>query len=573
MAFCLLSAILSGCLQQRGGFDILSAERSVLHRNHGIVRQPVEVGVRTPISGSSHHVLIANPHINSLVLRASDGRVLVSTGDSLPFFQRPLPHRQFILPLPVSDSVGKLALSLSKAGENLFYEIRLLDDAALKDYLAEDLLLTGFLIGFYMLAILLSLALLLYNPTVKYLCFWLYIVFSLAWILGDAGLLYQWIWPGRPDWHRISRGFFSSLSMVLFILYLGRTENQILSRGVKLITYVLLGFLGLKILSAFLSVMGLFPEEFKFDVLRFNAFSLTLLMGSILLSLCVYLSRTRKDVFEVLAIAVYCLFVVFLGLRELGVNTIRSGPLHQFDAMLFFPFQCLFMAAHLYNRERRREREAEKRQAQLSLSQQREADRRVREVEESERRRIAQNMHDEIGSIFAALKYQMLSLIGKGSNLQREDLDRLISLTETGISRQYSIIDDLLFEIRSGMSLRESIGRQLDLVIREDIQASYCFDAREDLLNDFQKTQVHRIVSELLTNTIRHAGARRVSIHIEGDETVAIRYADDGKGFDPVSNGRGRGLEGMRTRVMAMGGTMELSGGSEGMRCDISVPL
>ena len=251
--FCLLSAILSGCLQQRGGFDILSAERPVLHRNHGIVRKPVEVGVRTPNSGSTHHVLIANPHINSLVLRAADGRVLVRTGDSLPFFQRPLPHRQFILPLPVSDSVGKLALSLSKAGENLFYEIRLLDDAALKDYLAEDLLLTGFLIGFYMLAIHLSLALLLYKPTVKYLCFWLYIVFSLAWILGDSGLLYPWLW---------------------------------------------------------------------------------------------------------------------------------SGPLHHFDAMLFFPFQCLFMAAHLYNRERRREREAEKRQAQLSLSQQREADRRVREVEE-----------------------------------------------------------------------------------------------------------------------------------------------------------------------------------------------
>jgi signal transduction histidine kinase len=123
------------------------------------------------------------------------------------------------------------------------------------------------------------------------------------------------------------------------------------------------------------------------------------------------------------------------------------------------------------------------------------------------------------------------------------------------------------------MSLRESIGKQLDLVIREDIQVSYTFDAREDLMSDFQKTQVCRIVLELLTNTIRHAGASLGSIHIQGDETVAIRYADDGKGFDPVSNGRGMGLEGIWTRVMAIGGTMVLSGGSEGMRCDISVPL
>jgi signal transduction histidine kinase len=171
-----------------------------------------------------------------------------------------------------------------------------------------------------MLAILLSLALLLNNPTAKYLYFWLYIAFSLAWILNDAGLLYPWLW---------------------------------------------------------------------------------------------------------------------------------SGPLHHFDAMLFFPFQCLFMDAHLYNRERRREREAENRQAQLSLSQQREADRRVHEVEESERRRIAQNMHDEIGSMFAAIRYRLLSMKQKRTMSEvYEDMERIGQLSEQGMQRQYSIIDDLLFEIR-----------------------------------------------------------------------------------------------------------------------------
>lgn len=554
--------------------DVVSEARPMLHRNHGIIRHPVELGIRVPKSGSSHHVLISNPHINSMVLRSSEGGVLVRTGDSLPFIQRPVPHRQFILPLPEPDSMENLTLTLSKAGENLSYEIRLLDDVALKDYLATDLLLTGFLVGYYTLAILLSLALLLYNPTAKYLYFWLYIVFSLAWILNDAGLLYQWLWPGNPEWHHTGRGFFTSFSMVLFVLYLGRTENQILSRGVKLITYALLGFLGLKLFLASLSVMGLFPGEFKFAVLRFNAFSLTLLMGSILLSLCVYLSRTRKDVFEVLAIAVYCLFVFFLGLRELGVTAIRSVALHHFDAMLFFPFQCLFMAAHLYNRERRREREAEQRLAQHSLSQQLETDRRVREVEESERRRIAQNIHDEIGSIFAAMRYQLLSIREKWKAPEvHEDLERLGRLSEQGIQRQYSIIDDLLFEIRSGMSLRESIAKQMDLVIREDIEVSFTFEAEEGRLSDFQKTQVFRILSELLTNTIRHARANRVSLSVLGRETMRIEYADDGRGFDTQSEGKGRGLKGVRARVKALGGTMELSSGSQGTRCSISIPL
>ena len=96
-------------------------------------------------------------------------------------------------------------------------------------------------------------------------------------------------------------------------------------------------------------------------------------------------------------------------------------------------------------------------------------------------------MHDEIGSIFAAIRYRLLSMKQKRTMSEvHEDMERIGQLSEQGMQKQYSIIDDLLFEIRSGMSLRESTGKQLDLVIREDIQVSYTFDAREDLMSDFQ---------------------------------------------------------------------------------------
>ena len=554
--------------------EVVSETRPVLYRNHGIATGAVDVGVIPPDPRLPHHLLVTNPHVNALSLRTADGSVLMQTGDSLPFSHRPFMHRQFVFPLTGFDSTEVLSLRLSKSGENLSYGILLLDDAGLDRYLSRDRMITGFLIGFYSLAILLSMALLLNNPTRKYLFFWLYVFFSLAWILNDAGLLYQWLWPERPDWHRNSRAFFSSLTMVLFVLYLGRTDNALLSRGVRVTTYILFGFLGLKVTLMLFSLAGLFPEGMKSAVMHFNAVMLALLMGSVLLSLLFYLIRSRRDLYEVFAIGVYCLFVVFLSLKELGVDVIGSEAIHRFDAMLFFPFQCLFMAVQLYKRERRREREAEKDLAEFRISQQREADRRVREVEETERKRIAQNIHDEIGSIFAAMRYQLLSIREKWKAPEvREDLERLGRLSEQGIQRQYSIIDDLLFEIRSGMGLRESIAKQLDLVIREDIEASYAFEAEEDRLSDFQKTQVFRIVSELLTNTIRHARAHRVSLSVLGGETMRIEYSDDGRGFDTKSDGKGRGLQGVRARAQALGGTIELSSGSQGTRCIISIPL
>jgi signal transduction histidine kinase len=574
MSLLMVMFIQSGCTLIGERTDVVSHLQPSLYRNHGITRDSVEEGIRLPSSKDPMHLLIANPHINNITLIGEDGGVSVRTGDWLPFSQRPLQHRNFILPLPKPEPGDSLTLVLDKTGENLSYELSLMDLEGMRRYLDADSMMTGFIMGFYALAVLFSLALLVYKPALKYLYFSLYVFFSLVWILNDAGLLFQWVWPESPRWHNHSRGVFSSITMTLFALYLGRTDNAFLIRGVRSAVYAIFAFLVFKLLLNTLSVSGLFPYSAKFATMNFNAAALFTLMGVVSIKLSIYLFCVRKDLYELLAILIYCLFVIVLSLRELGFMGLHGAAIHHFDAMLFFPVQCVFMATHLYKKERERVRASEKEVAEFRIAQQRESDRRVREMEEGERRRIAQNIHDEIGSIFAALKYQLLSMRERWNDEGiRSDLERLGRLSEQGIERQYSIIDDLLFEIQSGMSLRESIGKQMGLVIREDIRATYVFEAQEDRMSDFQKTQVFRILSELLTNTIRHAGAREVSLHIRGEDELHMEYADDGVGFDSQNEKKGRGLDGIAKRVKALKGTWQISSGQDGTRCIISIPL
>ena len=72
---------------------------------------------------------------------------------------------------------------------------------------------------------------------------------------------------------------------------------------------------------------------------------------------------------------------------------------------------------------------------------------------------------------------------------------------------------------------------------------------------------VYRLIQEALTNVVKHAGARRVTVRVEdprGDGQVIVEVSDDGRGFDPDDPGAGFGLLGMRERVALVGGELEV---------------
>jgi signal transduction histidine kinase len=210
---------------------------------------------------------------------------------------------------------------------------------------------------------------------------------------------------------------------------------------------------------------------------------------------------------------------------------------------------------------------AELQAAQLHESQQREhlraeLFRRVVGAQESERQRIARDLHDETGQSLTAIGMGLKGLADETDSKRRTStLAQLQSLTSDSIHELQRIISDLrpahLDDLGLSATLRWYASRIHELT---SIQTRVDIEGDEPALDDAVKITIFRIVQEALNNVIKHSQATvaNVKIHYLAKE-VRIHVFDNGTGFDmkDVQSRIGRvslGLAGMEERAALLGG-------------------
>lgn len=210
--------------------------------------------------------------------------------------------------------------------------------------------------------------------------------------------------------------------------------------------------------------------------------------------------------------------------------------------------------------ERRRLDELERSHAASAL---------VQQARENEQRRIARELHDDLGQRLVALK---MALAHHQTELART-LPEPRQANLTGLAEITSQIDSLTLSTRRiaadlRPSMLDDFGLQAALEwLAHDFQGRYGVAVRCELnahaleLGDFATTALFRVAQEALTNVARHAGARNVAIHLSNDgRRCCLRIHDDGIGFDPGTAVRpdAFGLLGMRERMVQLGGSLSV---------------
>ena len=215
---------------------------------------------------------------------------------------------------------------------------------------------------------------------------------------------------------------------------------------------------------------------------------------------------------------------------------------------------------------------AELQASQLHESQQREKlraqlFRRIVGAQESERQRIARDLHDETGQSLTAIGMGLRGLANETDSKKRlTTLTQLQSLTSDSIHELQRIISDLrpahLDDLGLSATLRWYASRVHELTslhVRVDI------DGDEPTLDDAVKITIFRITQEALNNVIKHAQATTVNVKIHYlQKEVRIHVLDNGVGFEmkDVQNRIGRvslGLAGMEERAALLGGGVTIS--------------
>lgn len=538
--------------------------RSSFHRNGGIRRTADTLWLMISATTASRYLLVENPHVNHIGMDRIREGSRIRTGDSLPFAQRPIPFRMFALPIAPCGEKDTIRLILEKKGENLSYSIRLLGRSEWERYVHIDHLLVGFISGCYVLVLMIGIVLMYFNRQVKFLFFNAYVLTSLGWFLNDAGLLYQVLWPDHPSWHNSSRGFFSSVTMAFFGSYLYQNPGSRILQGVRKAMYVLVGIIAIKICTGLMAATGVFPASLKPFTMHVNGIAVSGLFGYIAFTLLLNLGKYRTERFEILGIVTYSLFIFQLGMHELGLRPFGFAVLHHMEVIAFFFIQIACMALHLFTMEKRRRLAEADHMLQITREQDRILSERLIEMEEQEKSRIARNIHDEIGSLFAAMKYRILSL-GAGQPSSREELDQLMHICNEGIEKQYSVVDDMVVHGPKDEDFEQSIRdkfRQLfgHGTMTFELQCHMTPEAPDE----FQRIQLFRIITELMTNTLKHADATSITLRIEVDRTIHISYQDDGPGFEAAPGKKGRGLSNIGNRVAYLQGSCHLKRQKDG---------
>ncbi|MBV8034554.1 histidine kinase [Roseateles sp.] len=192
----------------------------------------------------------------------------------------------------------------------------------------------------------------------------------------------------------------------------------------------------------------------------------------------------------------------------------------------------------------------------------------------SERMQIARELHDLMGHHLTALNLQLQ--LG-GALLARADSGG----AGQALGRAQGVAAQLLADVREAVSQQRS-SQRIDLsaalqALAEGIASTRIELKLDEAARDLGPRAAHallRCVQEGVTNSVRHAGARRVQVELrgEGDE-VAVGIDDDGRGAPHWHAGRaGNGLSGMAERMAELGGQMRVTRTSPGFRIELRCP-
>ncbi|CAD6875772.1 sensor histidine kinase [Methylomonas fluvii] len=200
-------------------------------------------------------------------------------------------------------------------------------------------------------------------------------------------------------------------------------------------------------------------------------------------------------------------------------------------------------------------------------------------IQEEERQRLSQELHDEFGQSLTAIKVMAVTAAHRKADAAKitstisEICDHLMTVVRSMMQQLHPLV---LTELGLKATLEEMVNHwsernaDLRLTIR-------CSDAVDGLDKNLT-IQVFRVIQECLTNVVRHAQAHSVTIDLEKLELpqayLQLKVQDDGRGCDLQTTSHGFGLLGIKERIKSLDGELQvLSRPGSGMLVNARIPL
>jgi two-component system sensor histidine kinase UhpB len=218
-------------------------------------------------------------------------------------------------------------------------------------------------------------------------------------------------------------------------------------------------------------------------------------------------------------------------------------------------------------------------------SERRRAGRQAIRAQERERRRIAQDLHDEVNQALTAISLRLRATIERAPLELRRELLETKRLSSQAMEELLALARTLRPAVLDDHGLVPALHSQVqDFREQTGIEAALTISGPVLPLSPEQQLVIYRVTQESLSNVAQHSGARRVHVELSFVGRVVLCVTDDGTGFPPGALERyrrgldeprqtgGLGLPGMRERALLIGGQLEISSNPrQGARVQLTI--
>jgi signal transduction histidine kinase len=179
------------------------------------------------------------------------------------------------------------------------------------------------------------------------------------------------------------------------------------------------------------------------------------------------------------------------------------------------------------------------------------------ETQESERRRLAEDLHDSVGQVLSAIKLNLHRVDKLSENgIPVSLLSDTRKLTDECIQEIRNIIHNVLPPVLTDFGLMDALQALCNKIGQTtDIKITFTNSLADERFAPEIELTFYRIAQELFGNAVKHSGAGAIQLILNKQEGwLVMSFADNGKGFDPQNVRHGFGLKNLESRAQFING-------------------
>ena len=504
-------------------------------------------------------------------------RSLGSSGDRFKHVQRPFTSNNYVFPIKLNEK-AKYFLLIDQRNAILSFSIRLWNRPAFLQTDREEYFIWGGFIGAICIVWIINLVMLLITKDWIYFWYSIYGHCMTMHLFSDAGLGFQYLWPNAPIINQYDPVYLyiwvAMIAQVTFMQYFisqNRRNSRIYwwNNAFKIVLMVaLFSAIGIH----FFDISG--KEIYMYKVVS-KATSYFVLVIVMLTAISLYERWHEQE--KMVRYYGYALIVQFLGYMAVAaINYCQSqGWALPFDVETYVIigitvlFDTVFFSyglAYRYNLFQLKNKALE-----INLLQaQQVSQQRIIEALEYERRRLAQDLHDDVGATLSTAKGYLSVLNRKETSLK---LVQAQFMLDEAAEELRTISHQLMPKNFDKTGLAKAVEETLHKISSDQLYFQFMCIGQPQKLNREAETLIFRIVNELVGNVQKHAKATEATVQLVYHDTfLNLIVEDNGIGFH-THQGEGVGLRNLRTKAEYLNAELSIDTNERGTSVILTIPF